>query len=494
MKTRLRLDPSLKRAGSPLAKQIAASVISEIQRGRLAPGVLVPSSRALAEDLGVHRNTVLAAYEDLVSQGYLQTEKARGTFVSPEVKKQSLELGPRTRRTVPLDLPASNSRAVTVVKRGELPLLGGLPDLRELPVEALYRAYRANLRRDPTLLDYGEAEGHPRLLAATISYLRSQRGVVTTEERILLTRGSQQALFLAAKALLGTKRTIAVEAAGYPPAWDAFRLAGAELAPVAIDEDGIVVSALEALVRRQPIAAVYVTPHHQYPTTVSLSGPRRLELLRLAERERFVIIEDDYDHEFHFEGRPIFPLAREDDAEIVLHVGTFSKIFAPGLRIGYAVGRSELIERMTRARLAIDRQGDRALEFTLACLMEEGEFEAHVRRMFRLCEARRSVFYETMERELGAVLSFEKARGGLAVWARVRPDICVEDWVKRAKAERVLVQPGSWFWFDSSHSSAPQADVPFMRLGFSRLNEAEIVEAIRRLKRALPSRGKSRRA
>jgi GntR family transcriptional regulator / MocR family aminotransferase len=480
MKTALTLDAKLSLAGVPLTKQIGAALVNEIRRGRLRAGAVVPSSRALAESLGVHRNTVLAAYDELIGQGYLETEKARGTFVSARVPADLPAHRPRASRKVPLDLAPSRLVLPRSLRPGDLPLLGGLPDLREFPREALHRAYRASLKRGPEVLDYAGSGGHPRLIASTLEYLRTKRGLVSEPTHMVITRGSQQALFLAAKALIGRRTVMAVEAAGYPPAWESFRLAGAQLVPISIDSEGLVVSELEKLVEKTEIAAVYVTAHHQYPTTVSLSGPRRLELLRLAEKARFVIIEDDYDHEFHFEGHPIFPLARDDEAELVLHIGTFSKVFAPGLRIGYAVGREELVERMKQIRLSIDRQGDAVLELAVAQMMEDGDFDAHVRRMFRLYEQRRTVFYECLRSELGHVLGIDQARGGLATWVRVERRISAEEWALRAYERGVHVQPGSLFSFDS------RKKMPFLRLGFSRLNEHEIVDAIGRLKKALP--------
>lgn len=344
MKPIVVLDESLD-AGLPLAKRVAASFIAGIRRGTLAPGSPVPSTRELARSLGIHRNTALAAYQELILQGYLETIPARGTFVSHKVPAPPFKAESRKASVVDLDLPEVSFAPKSAVFPDELPLLGGLPDLREFPEAALYRAYRSALKGKPSLLDYGDARGHPRLRAALAEYLRNRRGLAATSDHVLVTRGSQQALFLAARALLGRRTTIAVEHAGYPPAWDAFRLAGAELVPISIDREGLVVEELQALAETTAIAAVYITPHHQYPTTVSLSGPRRLELLALAERKRFVIIEDDYDHEFHFEGSPLFPLARQDERGVVLHIGTLSKVFAPGIRLGYAHGQAALIDR-----------------------------------------------------------------------------------------------------------------------------------------------------
>lgn len=473
-------------AALPLTKRLVGSIVREIQRGALAPGAELPSSRELSRSLGVHRNTVLAAYRELIAQGYLETVKARGTFVSRKIPASEASLGPSCVAPLAIELPPLALGPVGRVHPEELPLLGGLPDLRQFPAAELHRAYRAALRSAHELFDYGDAQGHIRLRKELAAHLRNQRGVAAHESRLLVTRGSQQALFLAARALIGKRGVIAVEQAGYPAAWDAFRVAGAELVPIPIDKEGLVVSALARLAKRRKLAAVYTTPHHQYPTTVTLSGPRRLELLELAARERFVIVEDDYDHEFHFEGNPVFPLAQKDEHGVVLHVGTLSKVFAPGLRVGYAHGPRELIERMTALRAVVDRQGDAALEVALSSLMEEGEFGAHVRRMFRAYTARRKVFFECLERELGDVVEYEPARGGLAVWARVAPRVDVQRWALRARERKVIFQVGSQFFFDRAGGDH------HARFGYARLNEAEIEAAFRVLRLSLPkSRGSS---
>jgi len=180
---------------------------------------------------------------------------------------------------------------------------------------------------------------------------------VTKPENILVTRGSQQALDLVARALFSDGGVIAVESMGYAPAWAAFRAAGATLVPIAVDSHGIDVAALEALCERHAVRAVYVTPHHQYPTTVTLSAPRRLALLALAKKHKLAIIEDDYDHEFHYEGRPVLPLASADSDGLVVYIATLSKLLAPGLRTGFVVGPSALVQHLAARRMYVDRQG-----------------------------------------------------------------------------------------------------------------------------------------
>ena len=196
--------------------------------------------------------------------------------------------------------------------RGTLNLSNGAPDVRLVPARLLGRAYRRALAlRAPELLAYGDAAGHPALRAALASMLSATRGLSARADDVVITRGSQMALTLIARALLRPGDTIAVEQPGYRPAWEAFRAAGATVVPVRVDHDGVDVDAIGRIARATTLRAVYVTPHHQYPTTVTLKAPRRLSLLALARTRRFAIIEDDYDHEFHYDGRPVLPLAIE---------------------------------------------------------------------------------------------------------------------------------------------------------------------------------------
>lgn len=302
----------------------------------------------------------------------------------------------------------------------------------------------------------------------------------------MTTRGSQQALYLSARVLCGQEQVIAVESMGYPPAWDSFRLAGARLCPVRVDRGGMVLSDLRRLTEEQRVAAVYVTPHHQYPTTVTMSGPRRTELLRLAQEKRFFIIEDDYDHEFHFEGRPVLPLASFDAASVVVHVGTFSKVFAPGLRLGYVHAQARIIEAMCVVRRVLDRQGDHVVERALCHLIEDGLFAAHLRRVHRVYAGRREILFQELERRLAGQLSFRRPSGGLAVWAnlldtaggRAQPERAAQ-WARAARECGVIVQAARELSFDGRHRGC-------LRLGYPRLDEAQLREAVRRLSSSCP--------
>ena len=480
------LDPA---GRLPLFLQIARAITEDVRRGRLRPGDALPGSRSLARTLEVHRNTVLAAYRELAAEGWIGTRPAGGTFVStaiPDSPPRPFAATAAPRLVVPgrlgFDLEPPTEPAYTPTPRGTLSLGEGAPDLRLAPIAALARAYRRALRapRRATLA-YGDPRGHEKLRAALAAMLSATRGLAATAEHVLITRGSQMALDLIARVLAGRGETVAVESWGYRPAWTAFRLAGANLVPLPVDGAGVDVSVLRALAAREKVRAVYVTPHHQYPTTVTLAAGRRLELLELARERRIAVIEDDYDNEFHFEGRPVLPLASADPAGVVVYVGTLSKILAPGLRIGYVVAPPPMIARLAELRAFVDRQGDQAVECAVAELLEDGEVQRHARRARRLYAARRDALVEALRDRLGGVLSFDVPAGGMALWARGAPDLDIDAWSQRAREHGVAFAPGRRFAFDDR----PR---PCTRLAFAALDETEIREAVSRMHRSLAAR------
>jgi GntR family transcriptional regulator/MocR family aminotransferase len=468
--------------------QIARSLAGDIQRGRLRPGDRLPGSRRLAQNLKVHRNTVLAALAELTAEGWIETVPKRGTYVARAIVNPSGR--PFSRRLqlrahVPANLPFTLPEGPAAFRPPNLPpgtlnLSNGAPDVRLVPARALGRAYRRVLAlRGPELLAYSEPEGHAGLRAALASMLTSTRGLTAGPGDVLVTRGSQMALTLSARALLRPGDTIAVEEFGYRPAWEAFRAAGATVVPVAVDHDGIDVGALERLASRTPIRAVYVTPHHQYPTTVSLKAARRLALLALARAARIAIIEDDYDHEFHYDGRPVLPLASADPAGVVVYIGTLSKVFAPGVRIGYIVAPPPVLRSAGAIRSLLDIQGDPATEAAVAALIEDGELQRHVARARRVYANRREVLAKSLRRAFGDGVEFSLPAGGMALWVRMRMPVDVEEWARRCVRHGVSWYTGRRYAFDGK----PR---PFARFSFAWLNERELPEAVKRMAAARP--------
>ncbi len=472
----------------PLFINLAGSMIREIERGRLKPGDRLPGTRALARTLGVHRNTVDAAYQELVLQGWLTAEASRGTFVArdlPDLGTQNWGARPAAAH---LASPLPQARPAPV----PMQFSDGAPDARLMPGLELARAFRRSLTGAElkSLPGYGDPRGAPSLRTALARYLSAERGLTVGADDILITRGSQMALFLAA-AVLNPGDAIAVEDPGYPLAWKAFRAAGARVVGAPVDAQGLDVERLEALLARDPaIRAVYVTPHHQFPTTVTLGAGRRLRLLEMARRHGLILIEDDYDHEYRFEGRPVLPLAARAlnqvrDQDRIIHIGSVSKLLSPVVRIGYATGAPDLIQAMTARREAIDRQGDLPLERALARLIDDGDLGRHARKARKIYEQRRDLLCAEIAARLDGAVAFDKPAGGLALWLRVNHDIDAAAWAAEAERSGLILTHGRQLQLEPGPKGSPAANA--FRIGFASLDETELVRAVDRLKAAQPA-------
>lgn len=470
----------------PRFLQIARAISDAVQCGRLRPGARLPSTRALATQLGVHRKTVTAAYRELAGQGWIEIARARGAQITGDVPTV-----PRTRSVggaaarAGFELPAAQLpvKPWSTRQPGQLLLFGGVPDLAAVPRLELARAVRGAItsRAGSRLLDYADPRGDHELRTALAEYLARTRDLAVTADSLAVVRGGQQAFYLIARTLLRPGDRVAVEALGYRAAWSAFKVAGLALEPVPVDDDGLDVAALEALCARKAIRAVYVTPHHQHPTTVTLTAARRIALHALARTHRLLIIEDDYDHEYRYDGRPVLPLAAADRHGHVCYVGTLSKVFAPGLRLGYVAASEDVIARIATYRNIVDQQGDHLIERAVAQLLTDGTLERHVRRARRQYLTRRDVLCEALHAQIPQLL-ITPPHGGMALWVRA-PGIDVDAWVARAAANNVMFQPGSRFTFDGRRLAAA-------RIGFGACNPRELVEAARRLAVALPRRSR----
>ncbi len=474
--TALALEVSA-RDREPIFLALARSIIGEIERGRLKPGSPLPGTRSLAQTLKLNRNTVDAAYHELTMQGWLAAEPSRGTFVAHDLPDVSSP--DKKNNAAHKQIPVNSNKPLIALKFSD-----GAPDARLLPTTAFAQAFRRAL--NSANFTYGSSYSDPsgsRSLRETLSsYLNVERGLVATENDIMITRGSQMALFLAAKAITMPGTKIAVERTGYPLAWSAFRAAGAEILGIPVDEGGLDVDALEEHAKRDPwLKAVYLTPHHQYPTTVTLGAARRLRLFDIARRYGLVIIEDDYDNEYRYDGRPVLPLiARTSKDQPVIYLGSLSKVLTPGIRVGYAVAPADILQRMIRHREAIDRQGDLPLELALSDLLADGTIKRHARKARRIYHARRDFLAEQLQNVLGHDGQFTLPAGGLAIWFRLNHGLDAQQWAENAARCGLSVLPGAHFELDKS--KAPAA----FRLGFASLTEAEIARAVQILARSKP--------
>ncbi len=470
--------------GMPLYMQLIHALIQEIQRGRLAPGTFLPSSRELAGALGVNRKTVVLAYEDLIAQGWLEAQGTRGTRVAASLPDVGLERK-RTGGNAPAppeigtaEYPFGDAGIPLPSQHWELKLDEGSPDGRLLPPETLVRAYREAIQRAAreNRLLYGDPRGAAPLRAAIAAMLRAQRGVMATADNICVTRGSQMGVFLAARILLQPGDTVLVEALTYRPAVDAFRACGAEVLAVGLDRHGVDVDEVERLCRTHRIRAIFLTPHHQFPTTVALQPDRRLRLLELARQYAFAVIEDDYDHEFHFESQPLLPLAGYAP-ERVIYVGSLSKLLLPALRIGYGAAPARVVDALAQQVMVLDTMGNTLTEDAAATLIGSGEVRRHVRRVGQVYARRRLAFAAILRDAVGHLADFDLPHGGLAFWLRFRNPRLLERIERRA--------PELGLWLAPSGAYAMRPDAPRgLRLGFASLTGQEAHDAVQRLLQA----------
>jgi GntR family transcriptional regulator / MocR family aminotransferase len=424
-----------------LYQQLYRSLRRAILAGQLAPGARLPATRTLARELGVSRNTVLIAYEQLLAEGYAVGQAGSGTYVASALPDAMLT----TAQTQPEAVPAAPSATPRLSAYGQYaamhwPILApgqepyrtamrydfryGLPAVEEFPHDT-WRRLLARRARSASVrsLRYGPPEGYEPLREAIADYLRRSRAVVCEPEQILIVNGSQQALDLAARVLLNPGDWVVIEEPHYQGARQVFLAAGARLLTGVVDTDGLDVSDLPRAAASARLA--YVTPSHQFPTGAIMSLARRLALLAWAERADAYVLEDDYDSEYRYEGRPVEAVQGLDRSGRVIYVGTFSKVLFPALRIGYMVLPKPLLQPFLAAKWLTDRHTSTLEQEMLTDFIREGHFERHLRRSRMRNAARRTVLLETLAKHLGSRTTISGANAGihLLVWLHgMQPD------------------------------------------------------------------------
>lgn len=473
-------------SSTPVYLQIARQVINAIQRGVLIPGAMLPGSRTLAETLEVHRKTAIAAYNELDAQGWITSFPNKGTFVTskpPTTQADPLKFNSEFLASYPshtgfsfresqiLDRPVS-------VSRTELEFTDGLPDVRIAPLDKLAKAYSSVLKRknSRTYLGYSHVEGNEFFRSKLADYLNNTRGLHISKENIITTRGVQMGIYLASSLLINHGDTVVVGDLSYYVANMIFQEAGATIRSVPVDKDGISVEAVKQLCLKTQIRLLYLTPHHHYPTTVTLSAERRVELLNLSVQYGFIILEDDHDYDFHYTSSPVLPLASADSAGMVVYVGSFCKALAPGLRSGYLVAPRNLINELGKLRRIIDRQGDLMMEQALGELLDENEIQRHLKKALKTYHERRDLLCTLLQEQLGDFIAFTAPPGGLALWGEWNRNVNLMR-VSRECLKTGLHLPQTLL-FQTEHLSST-------RLGFGNLNSAELSTAVSIIREAV---------
>jgi GntR family transcriptional regulator / MocR family aminotransferase len=461
--------PLERMSGVPIHRQIYAGIRRAILDGLLRPGQQVPSTRALAVELGVSRLPVLTAYDQLLHEGYLEARTGSGTYVS---------------RELPGDLRATRRVARSPRPRdygGLGPFRMSLPALDQYP-HALWARLVARHAHALThaQMAYSDPAGLVPLREAIAEHVRTVRAVRCEAEHVLIVSGSQAALRLVAAVLLPAGSRVALEEPCYPGARSALGSTGAERLPVPVDSEGLSVAALRR--RSTAVRAVYVTPAHQYPLGVSMTAPRRFALLEWAARNDSWVIEDDYDSEYRYVSRPLGSLQGMDAQQRVIYIGTFSKVLFPALRIGYLVLPPSLWDRFVDARTSFDLFSSTLYQLVLAEFLRDGHFTRHLRRMSAVYRERRDALLSGLERHCGGRLMVYNADAGLHLAALLPDGTDDRETIRRMEERGLTATPLSSCYASDSRPSG-------LLLGFGgstarRLQDAsrilgEILRAVR---------------
>jgi len=326
-----------------------------------------------------------------------------------------------------------------------------------------------------------ETAGVLKFRTVLSDYLNASRGLQTTFENILVTRGSQMALYLLSLVLFSKGDTVIVGETNYYYADHTFLMAGVQLARIKVDDCGIDVDAIEKLCLRKKIKALFITSHHHYPTTVTLSAARRIKLLSLAEKYGFIIIEDDYDYDFHYLSSPLLPLVSADNKGMVVYIGTLSKTVAPAIRTGYIVAPQNLITELTRVRQLVDCQGDPIMELALIEMFEEGHIKRHMKKAVLAYHKRRDFVCGLLQDSLSDIIDFKIPDGGLAIWAKFHKSVPLPPLSEKLKSQGLILSNGL------IHNTS-SATLNATRMGFGWMNEAEAEQAVDLLTKTIRSK------
>lgn len=472
-----------RRLQQPVYLQIANQLIELITARKLPPETKLPGSRTLANLLDVHRKTIVASYDELLLQGWLESIPKRGTFVHsnlPEItSKVFVEAKEQSASTTGFEYyrhPVLNDQHF-IANDQWTRINDGISDERLTPVKELARIYRrlAAQKGSTRYLSYGSTYGNEYLREVLVSYLNKTRGLKISKEQLLITRGSQMGIFLSAQLLLDAKDAIVIGRTNYSTADLTFEYHKAKLLRVGVDANGLITEEIEALCKKQTIKAVYVTSHHHHPSTVTLSAERRIHLLNLARTYQFAIVEDDYDYDFNYNQAPILPLASHDQGGHVIYIGSVCKTVAPVFRVGYLVAPVDFVAEAARLRRIIDRQGDALLERTFAEFIQQGDLDRHIRKVLKIYKLRRDLFCQLLTAELKDYFSFDIPKGGMALWVYLNSNY---SWSEVSNtAQKFELEIGNWKRYDRANSGHNA-----IRIGFASYNEDEIRSLVDKLK------------
>lgn len=478
----------------PLYRQLYSGLRRAILSGQFLPNTKLPSTRFLSRQLGLSRNTVLNSFEQLIAEGYLAGRHGSGTYIAAAVPDDLMSVRPQPRhddsshigekramsqRGIKMLAEASRMPTPLVAVNGGKPraFREGIPALDEFPRDVWGRLLTRTWRYSSyETLNYG---GCPQLREAIAGYLGTARGVRCTADQIVVVAGSQHGINLVTKVLLDPGDPVWIEDPGYRGASGGFLGSGAQIIPVPVDKEGIQVSV--GVARCAEARLAFVTPSHQFPLGVTTTLKRRLELLEWANQAKSWILEDDYDSEYRYTGRPLAALQGIDHENRVIYLGTFSKVMFPALRLGYLVVPPDLVDAFHAARKFSIQHPPLLEQIALANFITEGHFTRHIRRMRTLYCERQEALIQAARCELGGLLEVESEEVGMHLLGWLPDGMIDVSASRKAAAHGVDAAPLSAYKIESTPRNA-------LLLGYAGINEGEIEEGVQRLARALLSK------
>lgn len=482
-KNLLKID---KNSADAVFKQIASQLVLLIQKGILLPDTELPSTRTLAIDLGLHRKTVMAAYNDLITENWIESQERKGYRVSallpivkPRTYSSQANSGYKGQSNFLFDklehvpvLPKVSSDFKVLVD-------DGFPETGMFPIEKISKEYRRlltypSLKKSTRNWDVGGTQDFKEALH---SFLNDTRGLNIMPENLLVTRGAQMAIYIAASLILKPGDKVLVSDPSYFIADAVFRQLGAELVRIPVDGEGMDIDRVEDTLKENKIKLFYIIPHHHHPTTVTLSSTRRTKLLALIRAYQLPVIEDDYDYDFQYQYSPYLPLASGEHNGNVIYIGSLTKMLGANFRLGYMIARPDFLYNAVKLKSLIDLKGDGLMESVVASLMESGDFSRFIKKANKLYGSRCDYASDLIKNELSEVIDFTKPQGGMALWLRFKEEYPLSGVLHKASS----------YGLQLSGSACYEGRGNAIRFGFASVNEQEIAYAIDILKKITSS-------
>ncbi|WP_207515427.1 PLP-dependent aminotransferase family protein [Longitalea luteola] len=478
-KTLIKIDRSSTEA---VFKQIASELVLLIQKGMLSPGMELPSARVLATVLGVHRKTIMAAYNDLIAEDWIISQERKGYRVSeslPILKPRTYGNKVRSSYTaksqilfdklehVPLLTKASSNCKVTIND--------GFPDVNIFPFNEYKRLLsQQTLKKASRSWNLDGSQFFKKVLT---SFLNETRGLNIEDENLMVTRGAQMAIYIASSLIIKPGDKVLVTAPSYFLANAIFRQLGAQLITVPVDNDGADVDAIEDVLVNNHIKLLYIIPHHHHPTTVTLSSARRAKLLELIKRHKLSVIEDDYDYDFQYQYSPYVPLASGAHHGRIIYIGSLTKVLGSNFRLGYMISTPDFLHSAIKLKTLIDLRSDVLMEEIIAMLIQSGEFSRFITKANKLYGHRCNYAADLISAELNHVVEFIKPQGGMALWLKFNENYQLANVINKSAALGLQFS-------GRTYPKGQDLSYDAVRFGFASLNEQEIDFAVDALKRS----------